>query len=68
MGKLIDLAKKGKLVVCNPPGDRWTPAGVPIMEYADGRQFYEGDVFEIRPATTEAMLERRVSQGFLREV
>ncbi len=54
-----------KLIVCNPHA---IPDGIPLMEYADGEQFFDGDEFTVRPGTTEAMIDRRIAQGYLKEV
>lgn len=56
--------KVRKLIVGNPTN---VPAGVPVLSFRDGPDFFEGDRFIPRPETTEEIIQRRIKEGFLIE-
>ena len=58
-------AKTKVYTVGNPAA---CPKGTPILSYADGTEFFEGDVFKPKAATTPEIIEKLVARGFLKEV
>ena len=58
-------SKERQLVVANPGH---VPGEFPVLEYADGLKFHEGDTWE-RPERTTAEIEQSlIDRGYLVEV
>ena len=56
--------KDRRLVVANPGK---APEGFPILEYADGLKFYEGDVWECPERTPPEIEQKLIDRGYLVE-
>ena len=56
---------KRNLVVANPNG---CPKDFPVLEYADGLKFYEGDTWDCPAQTTPAIEQSLMDRGYLVEV
>jgi len=56
---------KKRLVVANPGN---CPKDFPVLEYADGLKFYEGDVWKRPSQTTQEVEQSLVARGYLKEL